>query len=184
MTPDQIGIILKRISRHDDEKAFRDLFDMYHGKLVEVAKFYVKDHFSAQEIAAEVFIKLWKNRATLDKVTNVGSYLFIATKRQALNYIRDHKKRVLNSIEEKEVNIFINARTPEKILISKEFTEVLKEAIQDLPSKCRLVYSLVKDDGMKYQEVADTLNISVKTVEMHVGKALKRIKIVFTRYQK
>ena len=56
---------------------------------------------------------------------------------------------------------------------------IINTAIQDLPSKCRLVYTLVKDDGMKYQEVADTLNISIKTVEMHVGKALKRIKIAF-----
>ena len=70
------------------------------------------------------------------------------------------------------------------MLLSKEFVEVLNRAVQELPSKCRLVYSLVKDDGMKYQEVAETLDISVKTVEMHVGKALKRIKIALDIYQK
>jgi RNA polymerase sigma-70 factor (ECF subfamily) len=62
--------------------------------------------------------------------------------------------------------------------------EILQRAICDLPAKCRLVYSMVKDDGMKYQEVADILEVSVKTVEMHVGKALRRIKIAFDNYQK
>ena len=69
------------------------------------------------------------------------------------------------------------------MLLTIELVEVLNRAVQELPSKCRLVYVLVKDDGMKYQEVAETLSISVKTVEMHVGKALKRIKIALDSYR-
>lgn len=176
--------ILKRISRHDDEKALKELFDAYYGKLFEMARFYVTDYAAAQEVVSDVFIKLWKNRANIEGIGHISSYLFVATKRQSLNYIRDNKKRVHLPLEEKETYAFVEVISPEKLLLNKEFEDVLNTAIQGLPSKCRFVYSLVKDDGMKYQQVADTLNISIKTVEMHVGKALKRIKIAFEKYHK
>lgn len=179
-----IESILLRISTYDDEKALKELFDYYYGKLLEIAKFYVKDHSASQEIVSDVFIKLWNNRANIGAVENITAYLYVAIKRQSLNFIRDNKKRKHYPLDGGMNNAFIEIKSPEKILLSKEFVEVLNDAVQALPSKCRIVYSLVKDDGMKYQEVADALNISVKTVEMHVGKALKRIKIAFEKYQK
>lgn len=184
LAQNQIESILKRISRHDDENALKELFDAYYGKLVETAKFHVGDHSAAQEIVSDVFIKLWNNRSNIEKINNIKSYLYVAIKRQSLNYIRDNSKQMHLSLDESDNHIVVELNSPEKMLLSKEFVEVLNRAVQELPSKCRLVYSLVKDDGMKYQEVAETLNISVKTVEMHVGKALKRIKIVLDNYRK
>ena len=173
-----------RISRFDDEKSFKDLFDIYYTKLVEVAKFFVKDQYAAQDVVSEVFVKVWNNRAKLSDVLNVSTYLYVVTKRQSLNYIRNNEKRNHDLIGEKEVNTFVEVRSPEKMILTKEFVEIINAAVKDLPSKCRVVYTMVKDDGMKYKEVADTLNISVKTVEMHIGKALKRIKAAFDNYQK
>jgi RNA polymerase sigma-70 factor (family 1) len=184
LTQTQIESILKRISRQDDEKAFKELFDAFYGKLIETAKFYVDDSSAAQEVVSDVFIKLWNGRANIENIENIKSYLFVATKRQSLNYVRDNKKRDHQSLDEKSISTYIESRSPEKIVLSIEFAELLNQAIRDLPSKCRLVYALVKDDGMSYQDVAELLNISIKTVEMHVGKALKRIKIVFDNYQK
>lgn len=182
LTQSQIETILKRISRYDDEKALKELFDAYFGKLVETAKFHVGDHSAAQEIVSEVFIKFWNNRSNIGKIISLKSYFFVAIKRQSLNYIRDNRTKMHQSLDESDSNTVVELNSPEKMLLSKEFVDVLNRAVQDLPSKCRLVYSLVKDDGMKYQEVADTLNISIKTVEMHIGKALKRIKITLGKY--
>ena len=176
-TKSHIESILSKISRYDDEKALKELFDGFYGKLLEIAKFYVKDYSAGQEIVSDVFIKLWNNRANIEKVDNIAAYLYVAIKRQSLNFIRDNKRRIHQSLDAGDNTIFIELRSPENMLLSKEFVEVLNTAVQNLPSKCRLVYTLVKDDGMKYREVADSLSISVKTVEMHVGKALKRIKI-------
>ncbi|MCG8309271.1 MAG: RNA polymerase sigma-70 factor [Cytophagales bacterium] len=176
-------LLLQKISKGDDEKALKELFDHFYGRLVEVAKFFVNDLFLAQDVVSEVFIKLWKNRAGLSSVENVNTYLYVAVKRQALNAIRDSKQKKMFSLEDQDAGIYIEAVNPEKQLLSKEFIDVLNSAIQDLPSKCRLIYSLVKDDDMKYKEVADTMDISIKTVEMHVGKALKRIKLAFEKYQ-
>ena len=184
LTQNQIESILIRISRYDDEKALKELFDAYYGKLAETARFHVGDHSAAQEIVSNVFIKFWNNRSNIEKINNIKSYLYVAIKRQSLNYIRDNSKRLHLSLDESDNTVIVELNSPEKMLLSKEFVEVLNRAVQELPSKCRLVYSLVKDDGMKYQEVAETLDISVKTVEMHVGKALKRIKIALDIYQK
>jgi RNA polymerase sigma-70 factor (ECF subfamily) len=184
LTQNQIEGILKRISRHDDEKALKELFDAFYGKLCEAAKFYLDDHSVVQEVVSDVFIKLWNGRTKIESIGNIGAYLFVATKRQSLNYIRDNKKRNHQSLNEISISTYIESRSPESILLSDEFNEILQRAICDLPSKCRLVYSMVKDDGMKYQEVADILDVSVKTVEMHVGKALRRIKLAFDNYKK
>jgi len=184
LTEQQIVSVLKRISRQDDEKALKELFDLFYGKLIEIANFFVNDQFLAQDIVSEVFIKLWKNRSKLEEIKSIDAYLYVATKRQSLNHIRDIKKKKHVPLEKLDANVQIEFRSPESILFSNEFAGIINTAIQDLPSKCRLVYTLVKDDGMKYQEVADTLEISIKTVEMHVGKALKRIKIAFDNYQK
>ena len=151
---------------------------------METARFYLDDYPAAQEVVSDVFIKLWNGRSKIENIENIKSYLFVATKRQSLNYIRDNKKRNHQSLDVKNISTYIESRNPEKIHISNEFAELLNHAVRGLPSKCRLVYSLVKDDGMRYQDVAELLNISVKTVEMHVGKALRRIKIVFENYQK
>ena len=180
----KIESILKRISEADDEKALKELFNIFYGKLIEVAKFFVYDQFTAQDVVSEVFIKIWKNRSNLTSVKNINTYLYVAVKRQALNAIRNNKQKNLYSIEDQDTNVYIETTNPEKILLSKEFAEVLNTAVHSLPSKCRLIYSLVKDDGMKYKEVADVMDISIKTVEMHVGKALKRIKLAFEKYQK
>ena len=176
--------LLIRIARFNDEKALKSLFDIFYGKLVEIARFFVPDPFTAQDVVSEVFIKLWKNRSKLAKVEYVNAYLYVAVKRQALNAARDHRIKSAYSLDEYEAQVHIEFSNPENILISSEFEEILNSAVQELPSKCRIIYSLVKDDGMKYREVAETMNISIKTVEMHVGKALKRIKLAFEKYQK
>ena len=176
--------IINRISLHDDEKAFRQLFESYSGRMIETAKFYVNDHYSAKDIVSEVFIKIWKNRCVMQSIQNIASYLFVATKRQSLNYLRNNKKNLHFPIDEKEAIIQVDFSSPESKLLFTEFEEVINRAISDLPSKCRLVYLLVKDEKMKYQEVADALNISIKTVEMHIGKALKRINHAICIYKK
>ena len=113
-----------KLSRFDDEKALKSLFDIFYGKLVEIAKFFVEDQFAAQDIVSEVFIKLWKNRSNLADVKNVSSYLFVAVKRQAFNTLRDSKKRNVVSIDEYDALVHIEFENPEKILLRNVLTPV------------------------------------------------------------
>jgi RNA polymerase sigma factor (sigma-70 family) len=110
-----IKSILKRISRFDDEKALKELFDTYYGKLFEVSKFYVNNYSAAQEVVSDVFIKLWNNRSNLESIENIQSYLYVAAKRQSFNYIRNNKKRNHQTLDEHDDNTFVEIKSPEKI---------------------------------------------------------------------
>ncbi len=174
--------LIKRIALESDEKAFKDLFNLFYGKLYEISRIYTRSNYAAQDVVSRVFVKLWNNRKTLYPINSVNAYLFIAVKRQSFNYLRDNHNHTQISIDELETDIAVENKTPDQVLISQEVLEILHNAIQKLPDKCRLVYTMVKEDGLKYREVSDILNISVKAVEMHVGKALKRIRLEFEQY--
>ena len=168
--------LLKKIAE-GDERAFRILFDKYYGRLFDIAVFFTKDTFGAQEVVSDVFVKLWSSRTNNYKIHTFNSYLFIAVKRQSLNYLRNTKRHTHLTIDELCSDVFVESRQPDDQLISDEFIQAMNTAIAKLPFKCRLVYQLVKEDGMKYREVAEMLDISVKAVEMHIGKALKRLRL-------
>ncbi len=167
--------MLKRVSG-GDERAFKTLFDMFYGRLFDLAIFHARDHFAAQEVVSQVFVKLWANRTAHFHVDGFQAYLYIAVKRQSLNYIRNNNRRNNISIRDVKLEHFSDIRHTDDGLLHDELIKVLNTAINQLPFKCRLVYQMVKEDGLRYREVAEMLGISVKAVEMHIGKALQRIR--------
>lgn len=173
--------LLRKIAE-GDERAFKDFFDRYYGRLFDAALFFTRDRFSAEEVVSSVFIKFWNNRHVPYDAEGLNAYLYTAVKRQSLNYLRNNKKHNHQQIEEIRSEIFVEAKMPDQEIISVEFLNALNLAIEKLPFKCRLVYQMVKEDGMKYKEVASAMNISVKAVEMHIGKALKRIRSELTSF--
>ena len=177
-----LDLLIRRISLESDEKAFRELFDLFYGKLFEASRIYTKSNYAAQEVVSTVFVKLWNNRKSLYPIESINAYLYVAAKRQSLNHLRDNQNHSQVSIDELESDIIVESKTPEQTLVNQEMLDKLQVAIQKLPDKCRLVYVMVKEDGLKHREVAEMLNISVKAVEMHVGKALKRIRLEFEQY--
>jgi RNA polymerase sigma-70 factor (ECF subfamily) len=177
-----LSVLLKRIA-DNDEKSFRILFDRYYGRLYDVALYFTKEAFAAQEVVSSVFIKIWINRSNHYNSQSFSSYLFIATKRQSLNYLRNNKKHKHQSMDASRSDCFVEASRPDDGLISDDFVRAMNAAIEKLPFKCRLVYQLVKQEDMKYREVAEMLEISVKAVEMHIGKALKRIRQELRSFQ-
>lgn len=174
---------LVKIAEHDDEVAFKSLFDWYHGKLYQLARYYTRSNEVAEEVVSDVFIKVWKNRHKLSQLENLESYLFIATKNQSLSFLRSNEKALMfQSINHSDLNIKINMPDSESNLINQELLAQLEESVRRLPEKSALVYHMVKDDNMSYKEVAEALNVSVKTVEKHMGIALKRIRLDITKY--
>jgi RNA polymerase sigma-70 factor (ECF subfamily) len=142
----------------------------------------LKSPVYADEVVTDVFVKIWTNRKKLMMVQNIEAYLFTITKRESLNYIRNHR---LNSHTFLQLNqdLRLMNSDPEQEMISREIIDVIESAINELPEKCKLVFRMVKENGMKYREVAQLLEISEKAVEMHMGKAFKRIKYSLDRYE-
>ncbi len=176
-----IDKIKKRISK-SDEAAFRELFDNFYPRLLNYTFVIVKNNESAEDIVLEVLHSVWERRANLKEIDRFENYLYVCTKNKTLDYHRQNSRLSKLSFSEPHYNEFITHQDPEKQLIDKELFEVIDHAILNLPEKTRMVYRLVKEDGLKYQEVADLLGVSVKTVNNQLLSAVKAIRLSVTAY--
>ncbi len=161
---------IKKI-RNNDSRVFEKLVGKYFEPLYRFAWRYVKDQQSAENIVQDVFLKTWRNRKNLDPSLSISSYLYRAVRNNSLNYLRS-EKNVQHSID--DVNIMqFSGKDPEEEYIEKDRNAAINAAINELPEKCRIIFLMKKYDGLTYSEIADTLNISQKTVENQIGRAFK-----------
>lgn len=159
-----------------DQRTFEQLFQSYFDYLVNFAKQYVQDQNIAEDICQSVFIKLWEKRTEINPNQSIKSYLFTSVKNRSLNYIRDHKKyrsKVLD-VDLADIEYF---EEEEGDLNIDELKVKLEKALASLPEKCRKVFEMSRFEGLKYREIADELDISQKTVEAHMSKAIKTLRI-------
>lgn len=170
-----ITTLVKSISQNNCEASFNQFFHHFYPRLFEIAVYYTKNPLPAEEVVSDVFLEVWKQRERLGTINNIPAYLCVMIKNRALNYLRKtkHAPSFVYDLTQKSV---LEVSTPEDILLNKELLQAIHQTVQQLPEKCRLVYKLVKEEKCKYREVAKLLDISEKTVEMHVGKALRRIR--------
>ncbi|MFT3902489.1 MAG: RNA polymerase sigma-70 factor [Niabella sp.] len=166
---------LKQRVASGDEHAFRELFNLFAERLTVFAYSITRNRDAAVEIFDEVFVKIWKNREMLPQIDNLTTYLYTATKNTALNYISTKSKE--NCSKEFDfINIALGEdERPDQQMISAEIFGKIKKAVEELPPKCKIIFKLVREDGLKYKEVAEVLNISEKTVDAQMVIAVKRI---------
>ena len=167
---------IHKISSKSDQQSFRKLFDIYHGRLITFAHYYVHAGNIAEEIVSDVFTAIWHHRKKLVKIEKIESYLYTATKNRCLTFIRDNLKHSIMVVEEHDPNVSLKNDNPENTYLTKEILSVFENSIKSLPPKCSVVYHMVKEENLSYKEVAETLCISVKAVEKHMGNALRIIR--------
>ena len=168
-------LLLERMSAHNDEQALRRLFDLYYPRLLPFAISFLKNRPVAEEIVEDVFIRLWEHRTSLPAITSLAAYLFTATKNGILNYQKSAKNQPYLDIDQASVDLTAVVKNPEELLISAQALQNVNAIIAALPPKCRLIFQLIKENGLKYREAAELLNISIKTVESQMSLALKKI---------
>ena len=170
-----------RISQ-SDKKAFKILFQAFYAKLLNYAFVIVKNHETAEDIVLEVFNTLWQKRTSLQSIARLDSYLYTCTKNKTIDFHRKNAKMMQVGFDDPCYREFISHQNPEKRLLNQELFDILDQAILDLPEKTRLVYRLIKEDGLKYQEVADLLGTSVKTVNNQLIQAVKVVRKHVSEY--
>jgi RNA polymerase sigma-70 factor (ECF subfamily) len=161
-------------------QSFERLFFMMNTRLIKFCVFYIGQKEAAEEIVADVFLKCWLNRANLADMSNPETYLFVAIKNQSINYSKKFSNIHLVQIEETNEVEFINTLDPEKELERKELNHLLDKAIDTLPRQACIVFKLIKEDGLKYKEVAEILNISPRTVQTQLFRAIKKLNVVLS----
>lgn len=169
--------------RQGDIRAFEDLFHAYYGRLCDYANTLVKSDEMAEEVVQELFYSLWKNRGTLVMINKIDSYLYRAARNNALMLLRKKKPdRLPDDADLRHAGP--KEEDPSEILQTKELEEVIEKCIAGLPTQSKKIYGMSRDESMKYREIAEALNISEKTVEGHMNRALRSLKEAVDTYKK
>jgi RNA polymerase sigma-70 factor (family 1) len=173
--------IKKEIGR-SDRLAFRELFNNYYPRLLNYSFVIIKNHESAEDIVLEVLHSIWVKRDKLKWIERFETYLYVCTKNKTLDQIRKNSKFLNVSFSKPHYKEYITHQNPEIQYLNMELLEIVDIAILNLPKKTRLVYRLIKEDGLKYQEVADVLGVSVKTINNQLVCAVKSVRETVTNY--
>lgn len=157
--------------RQGQQEALRQLFERYYEDLVRRLYRLIPDQSTAEDLVQEVFVRLWEKRAELDIRQSLGAYLHRMAVNRALSYLRKQKTR-RESYPKEAPKVGISAQA-EQDLAAEELRQKIRRALQDLPARCREVFVLSRYEQLTYRQIAERLDISVKTVENQLSKALK-----------
>lgn len=165
--------------KNGDDLAFNQLFDAYYSSLCFFANKYVSDLDLARSLVQQVFVDLWTKRQKLNIHFSPKSYLFQSVKNRAIDYLRKERQ----SIPISEIHENSQSQAFHDLVEEAELNARINASINQLPEKCREIFILCRFEGLKYSEIAEKLDISIKTVEMQMGIALKKIRNNLTDYQ-
>jgi len=167
-------VMLQRIGT-GDQLAFRQLFYLYLHKLKQFAYALVKSREAAAEIVDDVFIRLWKQKQEVPAIHNIRVYLYTAVKNSSLNYLSSKAHRqITESFDFIDIELGKD-QAPDEQMISAELRNRITAAVEELPPRCKMIFKLVREDGLRYKEVADILHLTVNTVDAQMVIAVKRI---------
>jgi RNA polymerase sigma-70 factor, ECF subfamily len=165
--------LLERL-KSGDQAAFDTVFRAHYAQLVAFAQGMLRDRAPAEDVAQEVMLELWRRRMEISISESLRAYLLRATRNRSLNQLRHAnvaKRAEPQLMSEESVNA-----TGASELVASELRDALALAVSELPPACREVFVLSRSQGLRYQEIATTLGISIKTVESQMGKALRHLR--------
>jgi len=164
-----------------NESAFEMIFKTYYQPLCRYAYSFLQDKEEAEEVVQSSFINVWEKRNSIAIETSLKSYLYRMVRNACLNVIKHDKIKQQHVAHELAVTEATYESVAQKVYAT-ELESKITEAIKTLPEQCRIVFQLSRFEELKYQEIADQLQISVKTVENHMGKALRLMREQLKEY--
>lgn len=166
--------LLKRLAS-GDQAVLKHYFDTHYAALCRHGLKYVRIAEVSEEIVQEIFVNFWERRSDLNISGSVGAYLYSAVRYRGINYIRNQLPKEQAMTE--SVDVAAEAELEfDADLTDTDLKTRLRQAISDLPEKCRLIFLLAKEEGLTYREIAEELEVSEKTVENQMGIALKKLR--------
>ena len=172
---ESIKRLLAAVSLQGDQAAYKELFVLLHNRLKQFAYSIIKSKEEAEELVSDLFIRIWEKRAQLTDIESPLLYFYKAVKNMALNRLNKQKKQLIHPPEEWLIQLNSIYFEPEQLLMTEEMARKIRQAINDLPPRCRLIFKLIKEDGLKYKETAELLQLSIKTIEAQMAIALRRL---------
>ncbi len=167
--------------RRGDEQAFEKTFRQYYPRLCNYAGSLLKDEEEAEEVVQTVFVNIWEKREDLEITLSLKSYLYRAVHNHCLNRFKHASVREVH----REHTLYFSSESYEsvtEVIHANELEERIEKAVSNLPEQCQKAFRMSRFEELKYQEIADQLGISIKTVENQIGKALKILRLELADY--
>lgn len=176
---DKEKVLLEGISC-GDEKAFRELFDFYKSKVYAYALQIIKSETQAEDILQDVFLKIWQHEK-LGDIENFESYLKTMTKNHVFKVLRRQNLELTTNSQLKIKWTEAHNETEESLLLN-DSQHIINEAVNQMPPKQKLVYNLCKNEGLRYEAVAQILSISPLTVKTHMQHSLRFLRNYLSKH--
>lgn len=162
---------------HMDERSFQRFIELYSSDLLYYARYLLHTKEEAEEIVSDVFFEVWQNKDKLHEIRNQKVWLITITHNKAISYLRkrDYASSPVSWDEVGDNIIPADLQTPDQQLISREEMARINCVINSLPPRCKQVFVLAKVEKLPYKDIANILDISVKTINAHIARALELI---------
>ncbi|MBT1688617.1 RNA polymerase sigma-70 factor [Dawidia soli] len=170
-----LDLLFDRVAREDDYKSFETIFKRMYRQLCRVSARMVQSHALAEEIVDDVFCNLWGNRKRIQINSSFQAYLLASVRNKSLDCLRKTKHD--RNIElECAADVASVHEGAQEHLVYEELRGQIESAIESLPKQCRTIFRMSREQDMKYKDIADVLQISIKTVDTQMGRALKHLR--------
>jgi RNA polymerase sigma-70 factor (ECF subfamily) len=160
----------------NNEQCLAELYRLFSKRLHHFARVITRSHEMAEEIVEDVFVKLWSNRSRITEIDNLTVYLYVAVKNRSLNALSQKAGELVRApFDDLEIEASQMATDPYNLLVTAEMMKRMQQAVENLPPRCKMIFKLVREDGLKHREVAEILNVSINTVDVQMAIAIKKI---------
>lgn len=161
----------------DGRGAFERFYNLYYDEVFRFAYYFLRDKEACREVVTDVFFSVWQSRKKLCDVSNINTYLYIAVRNESFRY--QEKNHGFSNMSLEDIHSLTENcgedESPEDQLESKEMREKLNRAIDELPEKCRLIFLMLREEGLKTKEIAEILSIQESTVRVQMKIAVEKL---------
>jgi len=175
-----VDLLLEQITTEDNRLAFHRLFELYYPALCMYAKRFITDKETREDIVQDVFFAIWENRSRISVKTSARSYLVTCARNHCLNYLQRNHERYYESLIQEQIPIY--AESSDELYTWEELQTLLRQALDKLPENYRLAFEKNRFENKSYGEIAEEMQISIRTVERYKNKATELLKTELKDY--
>jgi RNA polymerase sigma-70 factor, ECF subfamily len=177
-------MLFQHIQMDNSRDAFEQLFHRYYNSLCRLSLSISKSSEVAEEVVSDVFLKFWLKRHELNITSSVHAYLVMSVRNRTIDYLRKIIRDRNKSLE-LDGDFVSNYASPHQLVIGDEMNVLIESSIDALSPQCRMIFRMNRDSGLTYNEIAQELGLSIKTIETHMGRALRflREKVLTEHYR-
>ena len=174
-----------KVAYYRDEQSYKHLFLYFHPILYRFSFNILQNKSVSEEIVSDMMLKVWEMGNKLSQIQHLKIFLITSVKNACFTYLSSKKyhQSLNESIDNEDISVF-NEDTPEKLYIYSEVTQRVNKVVGSLPTKCQMVFRLIKEEGLSYKEVSKVLEISQNTIETHMRIALRKIRMDLQHFLK